>query len=93
MQINQSSDLVTYILSEEEVNLGHLLTHYNVGVIQNRRVEIVQQLASLTPSTMSAEGKETYWQQEAYLRGQLDILSHLIAAHNAVYEASQSQQN
>lgn len=84
MQINLNSDCVTYLIEEEELRSGCHLNYLQRAVIQNQRVEIMQSLTSLTPSTMSEEGKETYWQQEAYLRGQLDILTHLIAKAEAV---------
>jgi hypothetical protein len=79
MQVNHNSNLVTYVIDEAELLSGSHLNYLQVAVLQNQRVEIMEQLISLTPSTMSKEGQETYWQQEAYLRGQLDILTHLIA--------------
>lgn len=78
MQINLRSDTVTYILTEEEQLQGALLTSAQQAVLQNERVNILKQLAYLTPSTMSEEGKESYWQQEAYLRGQLDFITHTL---------------
>jgi hypothetical protein len=90
MQINHNSDCVTYVIEEQELLSGCALNYLQRAVIQNMRVEIMQQLVSLTPSTMSQEGKETYWQQEAYLRGQLDILTNLISKADAVSESLQN---
>lgn len=97
MQPNLNSDYVTYHLEEEELLIGSQLNYLQRAVIQNQRVEVGAQLIALTPSTMSEEGKETYWQQEAYLRGQLSILSYLIdksdtLAANAA-QALQDQSN
>lgn len=91
MHPNLNSNLLTYILTKDEVTAGCHLDYLQRGVIQNQRVEIIEQLASLTPSTMSEEGKETYWQQEAYLRGQLDILTHLIAKADALVQPQQPE--
>ncbi len=93
MQINLNSDLITYTLEDGEQEAGSALNYLQRAVIQNRRVEVSAQLLSLTPSTMSEEGKETYWQQEAYLRGQLDILTHLIALSDAVSSSQSSKES
>lgn len=87
MQTNLNSDLVTYQLEEGEEANGAHLNHLQKAVIQNERVAIIRQLAFLTPSTLTEDGKESYWQQEAYLRGQCDILTHLLEKSSAV-EAS-----
>lgn len=87
MQTNLNSDLITYQLEESEALNGAHLNSLQKAVIQNERVAIIKQLAFLSPSSMNEEGKETYWQQEAYLRGQLDILSNLLDKSRAV-EAS-----
>jgi hypothetical protein len=84
MQINHNSNLVTYLIEEAELLSGSHLNYLQRAVIQNMRVDIMEQKASLTPTTLSEEGKESYWQQEAYLRGQLDILTHLIAKAEAI---------
>lgn len=83
MQVNQRNDFVTYELTEDEFVAGSTLNYLQVGVIQNRRMEITEQLVQLKPHRLNDEGKESYWQEEAYLRGQLDILTHLITASKA----------
>jgi hypothetical protein len=93
MQINHNSDCITYVIEEQELLSGCALNYLQRAVIQNMRVEIMQQLVSLTPSTMSQEGKETYWQQEAYLRGQLDILTNLISKADVVAESLKNSQS
>lgn len=45
--------------------------------LQNLKMETVEQKLQLTASDLTEAGKESYWQQEAYLRGQLDIINHL----------------
>lgn len=78
MQIKQDSNFVSYELTDHEHENGCVLNYLQRGVIQNQRVEVMEQLVGLTPSVMTQDGKESYWQQEAYLRGQLDILTHLL---------------
>lgn len=84
MQINPNSDTVTYTLSAEEEQGGVLLNHLQRAVLQNTRVEIINQLAFLSPDNLSTEGKESFWQQEAYLRGQLAIITNLMDKSTAV---------
>ena len=93
MQPNLNNDLITYSMTEDEVAAGAVLNSLQKAVLQNEKVELIRQLASLTPDSMSAEGKESYWQQEAYLRGQADILTHQLAKANAVSESSESNQS
>lgn len=78
MQIKQDSNFVSYELTPSEQENGCVLNYLQRGVIQNQRVEVMEQLVGLTPGNMNQDGKESYWQQEAYLRGQLDILTHLL---------------
>lgn len=87
MQPNLNNDLITYSMTEDEVAAGAVLNSLQKAVLQNEKVELIRQLASLTPDSMSAEGKESYWQQEAYLRGQLDIYTHLLEKSSIVESA------
>ena len=65
----------SYSLSEEEYRNGALLSSLNVASLQNLRCSIAEEKLRLpfTPNDVLS-----YTQQEAYLRGQLDILSHLL---------------
>lgn len=84
MQVNNNSNFITYELSELDVANGSQLNYLQAAIIQNQRVNIMQDLVNLKPDDMSSNGKETYWQREAYLRGQLDILTHLIDTSKAI---------
>ncbi len=68
----------TYSLSEDEVKHGHRLTSLNIAVLQNQRAQIAEEKLALvfTPNDVLS-----YTQQEAYLKGQLDLLSYILAAN------------
>ncbi len=68
----------SYTLNEQEVKLGSQLTSLNVAVIQNLRSTIAEEKLNLvfTPNDVLS-----YTQQEAYLKGQLDILQHLLTTN------------
>lgn len=70
----------TYALSEDEVKQGQQLTSLNVAVLQNQRAQIAEEKLSLvfTPNDVLS-----YTQQEAYLKGQLDLLSYILAANES----------
>lgn len=93
MQHNLNSNYITHIMSEHETINGMILNHLQKGVLQNRKVEVMEQLVGLTPTSMTEDGKETYWQQEAYLRGQLDILTHLLTASESVEQTLEQTQS
>lgn len=80
MNINPNSLYNSYNLSEAELLEGCLLNPHQRARIQNMRLETIEQKLSLAPSSLTPDGKESYWQQEAYLRGQLDILTNLLGA-------------
>ena len=71
-----SNTFSSYSLSEEESRQGAMLTSLNVASIQNLRCSIAEEKLSLqfTPNDVLS-----FTQQEAYLKGQLDMLSHLLA--------------
>ena len=75
-------------LSTDDVLAGSILSAMQLGVIQNRRVDIAEQKLNLefTPNDVPA-----YTQQEAYLKGQLDILQHLIDSSEAASKAAVQQ--
>ena len=76
---NLQSKFLTYVMTAETIQMAHRLTHEQTALLQNLRMETVEQKLNLSPQ-LSEEGKETYWQQEAYLRGQLSILDFLLEA-------------
>lgn len=88
MQPNLSSNLVQYNLDPGETLTGSTLNYFQVAVIQNMRVDIIQQLVNTTPQDLTDPGRAEYFQQKAYLRGQLDILTHLLDASKAVEQSS-----
>lgn len=65
----------SYTLSEDESRNSVMLTSLNIAAIQNLRCSIAEEKLRLpfTPNDVLS-----YTQQEAYLRGQLDILSHIL---------------
>lgn len=93
MQHNLNSNYITHIMNESEILSGTVLNYLQKGVLQNRKVEVMEQLVGLTPTSMTEDGKETYWQQEAYLRGQLDILTHLLTASESVEQTLEQTQS
>ena len=70
-----NNTFTSYQLSEEDSRNGAMLTSLNVAVIQNLRSSIAEEKLRLpfTPNDVL-----TYSQQEAHLRGQIDILTHLL---------------
>lgn len=75
---NLNSPYITYELTEEDTLRAAMFTPEHRALLQNLKMETVEQKLQLTAPDLTEAGKETYWQQEAYLRGQLDILDHLI---------------
>jgi hypothetical protein len=55
--------------------LGQALSNNNIAVMQNTRAQIAEEKLHLT---LDPAKVIDYAQQEAYLRGQLDIISHFI---------------
>jgi hypothetical protein len=64
-----------YELSEDEQRAGQALSLSNQAVIQNLIASISEEKLHLV---LDANNITAYAQQEAYLRGQLDILRHLL---------------
>lgn len=93
MQVKQNSDFVTYELTDQEFIAGSTFNYLQSAIIQNRRIDVTEQLVQLKPNRMNDEGKESYWQEEAYLRGQLDILTHLLTASKAAELAANPDQD
>jgi len=74
----QPNTFTTYKLSEEEQRNGSSLTSLTVSVLQNLRSSIAEEKLNLvfTPNDVLS-----FTQQEAYLKGQLDILAYILAAN------------
>lgn len=74
------SVFTSYHLSPEEELHGQILTSLNIAVIQNQRAQIMQDKMNLpfTPNDVLS-----YTQQEAYLKGQLDLLQWILDQHEA----------
>ena len=64
-----------YELSDDEIKAGQAFTLSNQAVIQNLVATIAEEKLHLV---LDATNITAYAQQEAYLRGQLDILRHLL---------------
>lgn len=71
----------TYLLTPDEQEVGSLLNAVQRAVLQNLRVDIIEQKLLLAPTTSDLN---QFIQQEAYLRGQLQIIEYLLAASDAV---------
>ena len=64
-----------YELNEDEQRVGQALSLSNQAVIQNLIATIAEEKLHLV---LDANNITAYAQQEAYLRGQLDILRHIL---------------
>ena len=67
-----------YELTEEESKSGHILTESNKAVIQNLIADAAQSKLNLVLDTKDLNG---YMQQEAFLKGQIEILTYLLDMH------------
>ena len=63
-------------MSAEEYKAGCALTLSNQAVIQNLISDVAEEKLRLV---LDPQNLTEYAQQEAYLRGQLDILNHLLS--------------
>jgi len=69
------SSFTKVLIKDEDAVLGQALTTNNIAVMQNMRAQIAEEKLHLT---LDPAKVIDYAQQEAYLRGQLDIISHFI---------------
>ena len=72
---NSNSSFTTYELTDTEIREGSKLSHLQYKVIQNRIAEIAEDKLRLL---FDPEHPLLFAQQEAELRGQLDILQYLL---------------
>lgn len=70
-----SSTFTRYELTPTEQSSGRILNDSQLGVIHNLRTDIAEQKLNLA---MDPEKVSSFIQEEAFLKGQLDILTHLI---------------
>lgn len=84
---NTQDIYATFELSERDYIEGCLLNPVQRARIQNLRMEVVEQKLALTPSSLTAADKESYWQQEAYLRGQLELIDTLLVGAKVAAES------
>lgn len=79
-----------YQLSEEEQRAGAAFSLSNQAVIQNLIATCAEEKLHLTLDTQNISA---YAQQEAYLRGQIDILRHLLDLSHFSQTAVSTQGN
>ncbi len=77
---HQHSRYQTYEISVHEQAESLIFSPAQKARLQNDLVGCVEQRIGLAPNDMSAASKESYWQQEAYIRGQIDYINYLLAA-------------
>ena len=85
-----ANTFTSYTLSEDESRNGAMLSSLNIAVIQNLRCSIAEEKLALqfTPNDVLS-----YTQQEAYLKGQLDMLSHLLSLNEDAQQYHQISDN
>lgn len=77
-----------YELSVEEQRAGQALTLSNTAVIQNLVAEKSEAKIGLV---LDSKDIDSYMQNEAYLRGQIDILNYLLACNASLSISSSGE--
>lgn len=77
-KLDTDSKYASYILTDIEQLQASVLDPLKRMYLQNKLVEVIEQKLTLSPTDLTPAGKESYWQQEAYLRGQYDLLHWLL---------------
>jgi hypothetical protein len=81
----------TYQLSAEETTAGFAFTQSSLEVLHNQRAMIAEQKLALTYDPSNAQH---FLQQEAYLRGQIELISWMFemaeTTSRAQFEAAQT---
>lgn len=85
--LNLESKYNTFILTEEEELQAAVLDPLKAMYLRNKLLEVIEQKLTLAPTDLTPAGKESYWQQEAYLRGQFDVIHWLLDSSTAAIEA------
>lgn len=72
---NLSTSFVSYVMSQDEISIGSVLTTLQKQCIQNQICSLAEQKLALK---YSPENAMLFLQQEAELQGQLNALKYLI---------------
>lgn len=76
MQLNLSSFVYTYDLTDEEYQLGATLSEEQKVVLHNRRAAVIE---AKTQLLFDPNDVQKFVQDEAYLKGQLDLLTSILS--------------
>lgn len=68
-------------LTQDEQKAGVMFTSAQLAVLQNLRVDVAESKLNLEFTPNDVLG---YTQQEAYLKGQLDLISHIFSLRESV---------
>lgn len=84
------STFTTYTLAPEEELHGQTLTSLNIAVLRNQLAQVASDKLNLafTPNDVLS-----FTQQEAYLKGQLDMLQIILDQHDAAQEILSQSHN
>lgn len=74
------NSFTTYDLTDDEVIGGSTLTTVQEAVLQNKKAEIAEQRLNLVFDPLNPQD---FVQQEAFLKGQIEILGYLIDLSNS----------
>ena len=80
----RNNGLQEFDLTEEEAQGADVLTSLNRVKLQNLRVSLMVQKFALAPTLNEHGSDPTYWQAEAHLRGQMDLIDQLLEADDTV---------
>jgi len=84
------NEFASYALTEEEALQGSILTITQKQVIQNQLSSIAEQKINLIFDT---DKPDSFIQEEAYLKGQLEMLRHLLDVSTASEEIFNNPEN
>lgn len=84
MAILVSNTFSSWQLSVEEEELGQILTHEQQAVLQNKLAEIARDKLNVT---FNVTIPAAFAQEEAYLRGQMDVINWLLDTSTSVESA------
>lgn len=75
------TSFTSYQLNANDTKLGQTLTSLNIAVLQNLLSQLAEEKLNLefTPNDVLS-----YTQQEAYLKGQMDVVKFIMAANEEV---------
>ena len=76
----RNNGLQEYDMTDDEEQASQILTSTQRARLQNLRVSCLTQKFALSPELTTPGGVESYWQQEAYLRGRVQLIDELLEA-------------